>query len=240
MRDTRKKIREAIEQLHAEGKRVTPTTVRDLVGSGSFSTITDEIEKWKLAQGAKPEETTEKVKELGLELVSLATAAGTLHKEHREHAPAVALARASLDFMHQHNAETLPLLMQMLHAALASHEALQLEFNAVNEENRRLHSEVARLTEQLASLAADSKKKLDAMMAGFDGIQKRLMLSVDQTRQQVQEPLRVLRDQNVTLQSQLNSKTQAFNELNRTVQTQAETIRNLERRLAEHEGHESL
>ena len=101
--------------------------------------------------------------------------------------------------------ETLPFLMQMLQASLTSNEALQLEFNAVNEENRRLQTTVAKLNERLTSLSLDSKKKVDGMMAGFDGIQKRLMLSIDQTRQQAAEPLRILREQNQTLaqQSQL-------------------------------------
>lgn len=239
MSDTRKKIREAIQQLHGCGEKVSITAVRDLVGSGSYSTIGEEIEKWKKAQGAKPETTAEQVRELGFELVQLGSRAAQLHREHKEHAPAVALASASLDFMHQQQ-ETLPLLMQMLQAALASHEALQLEFNAVSAENRRLQQDVGRLHEQLTGVTRDSKAKLDAVMAGFDGIQKRLMLSIDQTKQQVSEPLKMAKDQVATLGAQLTAKTQAFNEQGRVVLTQAETIRNLERRLAQHEGHESV
>jgi type I site-specific restriction endonuclease len=240
MSDTREKIRAAINALHSRGERVSATAVRDLIGSGSYSTIGDEIEKWKVAQGAKPEDTAEQIRSLGLDLFQMGTAAGQLAKSHQEHAGSVALAKSSLDFLHQTQRETMPMLHQMLHAALASHEALQLEYNAVSGENRRLQAQVAQLNEQLVGITRDSKAKLDTVVAGFDGIQKRLMLSIDQTRQQVAEPLKVLRDQVAALTAQLNAKTQAFNEQVRVVSTQADVIRSLERRLAEHEGHDAL
>lgn len=54
--NTRTKVRELAEQLHAAGEPVTPTKIRQLLGTGSPNTIVSELKAWRSQQELKAAE----------------------------------------------------------------------------------------------------------------------------------------------------------------------------------------
>lgn len=170
------RILSAIEALHAEGlpvERITLRAVREKAGSGSFSTITAVLRKWKEGQAPVQGATLDMP-----EAVRLATErASTLIWSA---AQGLAVDRiAAAERVATERVKSVEVELEEVHAELArlegEHEALATRERAQAEELTRLREAHAQLREthaaQDASLTAEREKTqaLEARLAALEG-----------------------------------------------------------------------
>ena len=171
---SKEKIREAIRELEAEKKEVTVVTVRERLGSGSYSTIKDVLNVWRseqaeiveLAVPEMPETLTHLLRRLWVEAWK---AADSVHETERQACERKEIEHERLKAEMTHEIHRLE---EGFAEVDADRESLRASFKKVEEELQRKEVERAKaeasvgtLQAELAELRAESRKALDTIAA---------------------------------------------------------------------------
>lgn len=170
----KEKIREAIRELEAEKKEVTVITVRERLGSGSYSTIKDVLNIWRSEQAEvvqsdvpeMPESLTHLLRRLWAEAWK---AADSVHETERQACERKEIEHERLKAEMTHEISRLE---EQLAEVDADREALRASLRMIEEElqskeveRAKAEASVGTLQAELAELRAESRKALDTVAA---------------------------------------------------------------------------
>lgn len=168
------KIREAIEELEAENKEVTVINIRERLGSGSYSTITDALAAWRSEQAqAVPPTVPEMPESLTPLLRRLWTEAWkTADGAHEAERQACEREKIEHDRLKAEMTHEISRLEEELAEVNADRESLRATLKKADEElqhreleRAKAEASVGTLQAELTELRAESRKALDTVAA---------------------------------------------------------------------------
>lgn len=182
---TREDIVAAAEQLQADGKSVTIAEVRKVLGSGSYTTISDVIRDWRAEQSkpttpikeAAPSAVVERLESLGADI--WAVALGLANDRLRAEREALELARAEMEQQQQETADMADQLAAEIEQLRAERDTMlhQVEVSRLAEESSR----------QMWALEQDENIKLTAQLQGMQSELEAARSRIEQDRQALVE-----------------------------------------------------
>ena len=188
--NTRQRVREIAEQIHAEGGEPTPSMVRSLLGKGSPNTIVEELRLWrqtKLGSSAKATDASQISSPKVLERVGLAEVAHALEG-----------SRSLLEQQFQ---------------AFEGVVGLKLELSAALGEVRQNVAQISSLMESFIRDHGAVAQTLVKIQDRFDGVQRHMMRSVEDAREETRnwkERARAAESELVTWRTSNQAKIEAL------------------------------
>ena len=188
--DTRQRVREIAEQIHAEGGEPTPSMVRLLLGKGSPNTIVEELRLWrqtKLGTSSKAADASQISSPKVLERVGLAEVTHALEG-----------SRSLLEQQFQ---------------ALEGVVGLKLELSAALGEVRQTVAQISSLMESFIHDHGAVAQTLVKIQDRFDGVQRHMMRSVEEAREETRnwkERARAAESELVTWRTSNQAKIEAL------------------------------
>lgn len=165
--DTRQRVREIAAQLSAQGTEPTLTLVRGLLGKGSPNTIVEELRKWREQQAGSLPPTN--------------SPAGAPPSPAQKSSPLP--APVGLDEVLRSLQSARELLARQA-AGVQEVESLKQALSAVS---AVMHQHMEQTAALMSALEADRKVVVDslgAMQARYEGIQKHMLMSIEQAREE--------------------------------------------------------
>ena len=165
--DTRQRVREIAAQLSAQGTEPTLTLVRGLLGKGSPNTIVEELRKWRERQAGSLPPTN--------------SPAGTPPSPAQKSSPLP--APVGLDEVLR-SLQSARELLERQTAGVQEVESLKQALSAVS---AVMHQNMEQTAALMSALETDRKIVVDslgAMQARYEGIQKHMLMSIEQAREE--------------------------------------------------------